>query len=171
MLSIDASKHWLEKDLAKHLLKFNVNGKDHGLLVESHERLLDVLRDRLGLKGTKEGCSTGDCGICAILINGKLVNSCLIFAIQARNKKILTVEALGTADNLHPLQRAFMKWNASQCGFCIPAMLLAAKNLLDQNPTPTDNEIREATSGILCRCTGYLKIFEAVKTAASEIRK
>lgn len=171
MLSIDASKRWLEKDLAKHLLKFNVNGKDHGLLVESHERLLDVLRDRLGLKGTKEGCSTGDCGICAVLINGKLVNSCLIFAIQARNKKILTVEALGTADNLHPLQRAFMKWNASQCGFCIPAMLLAAKNLLDQNPTPTDNEIREATSGILCRCTGYLKIFEAVKTAASEIRK
>lgn len=157
--------------MAKHLLKFNVNGKDHGLLVESHERLLDVLRDRLGLKGTKEGCSTGDCGICAVLMDGKLVNSCLIFAIQARNKKILTVEALGTADNLHPLQRAFMKWNASQCGFCIPAMLLAAKNLLDQNPTPTDNEIREATSGILCRCTGYLKIFEAVKTAASEIRK
>jgi len=157
--------------LAKHLLKFNVNGKDHGLLVESHERLLDVLRDRLGLKGTKEGCSTGDCGICAVLMDEKLVNSCLIFAIQARNKRILTVEALGTADNLHPIQRAFMKWNASQCGFCIPAMLLAAKNLLDQNPTPTDDEIREATSGILCRCTGYLKIFEAVKTAASEMRK
>ena len=157
--------------MAKHLLKFNVNGKDHGLLVESHERLLDVLRDRLGLKGTKEGCSTGDCGICAVLLDGKLVNSCLILAIQARNRKILTVEALGTAENLHPIQRAFMKWNASQCGFCIPAMLLAAKNLLDQNPSPTDYEIREATSGILCRCTGYLKIFEAVKTAASEMRK
>ena len=171
MHSIDALKSWLEKDLAKHLLKFNVNGKDHGLLVESHERLLDVLRDRLGLKGTKEGCSTGDCGICAVLLDGKLVNSCLILAIQARNRKILTVEALGTAENLHPIQRAFMKWNASQCGFCIPAMLLAAKNLLDQNPSPTDYEIREATSGILCRCTGYLKIFEAVKTAASEMRK
>lgn len=157
--------------MAKHLLKFSVNGKDHALVVESHERLLDVLRDRLGLKGTKEGCSTGDCGICAVLMDGKLVNSCLIFAIQARNKKIQTVEALGTADNLHPVQRAFMKWNASQCGFCIPAMLLAAKDLLNHNPSPTDDEIREATSGILCRCTGYLKIVEAVKTAASEMRK
>lgn len=157
--------------MAKHLLKFNVNGKDHALVVESHERLLDVLRDRLGLKGTKEGCSTGDCGICAVLIDGKLVNSCLILAIQARNKKIQTVEALGTAENLHPVQSAFMKWNASQCGFCIPAMLLAAKNLLDHNLSPTDDEIREATSGILCRCTGYVKIVEAVKTAASEMRK
>ena len=157
--------------MAKHLLKFSVNGKDHALVVESHERLLDVLRDRLGLKGTKEGCSTGDCGICAVLMDGKLVNSCLIFAIQARNKKIQTVEALGTADNLHPVQRAFMKWNASQCGFCIPAMLLAAKDLLDHNPSPTDDEIRRATSGILCRCTGYVKIVEAVQTAASEMRK
>ena len=157
--------------MAKHLLKFSVNGKDHALVVESHERLLDVLRDRLGLKGTKEGCGTGDCGICAVLMDGKLVNSCLIFAIQARNKKIQTVEALGTADNLHPVQRAFMKWNASQCGFCIPAMLLAAKDLLDHNPSPTDDEIREATSGILCRCTGYVKIVEAVQTAASEMRK
>ena len=152
-------------------MKFSVNGKDHALVVESHARLLDVLRDRLGLKGTKEGCSTGDCGICAVLMDGKLVNSCLIFAIQARNKKIQTVEALGTADNLHPVQRAFMKWNASQCGFCIPAMLLAAKDLLDHNPSPTDDEIREATSGILCRCTGYVKIVEAVQTAASEMRK
>ena len=157
--------------MAKHLLKFSVNGKDHALVVESHERLLDVLRDRLGLKGTKEGCGTGDCGICAVLMDGKLINSCLIFAIQARNKKIQTVEALGTADNLHPVQRAFMKWNASQCGFCIPAMLLAAKDLLDHNPSPTDDEIREATSGILCRCTGYVKIVEAVQTAASEMRK
>jgi len=157
--------------LAKHLLKFSVNGKDHALVVESHERLLDVLRDRLGLKGTKEGCGTGDCGICAVLMDGKLINSCLIFAVQARNKKIQTVEALGTADNLHPVQRAFMKWNASQCGFCIPAMLLAAKDLLDHNPSPTDDEIREATSGILCRCTGYVKIVEAVQTAASEMRK
>jgi carbon-monoxide dehydrogenase small subunit len=157
--------------LAKHLLKVNVNGKDHALVVESHERLLDVLRDRLGLKGTKEGCSTGDCGICAVLMDGHLVNSCLILAIQARNKKIETVEALGTPDKLHPVQQAFMKWNASQCGFCIPAMLLASKSLLDHNPSPTDAEIKEATSGILCRCTGYLKIFEAVKDAAAEMRK
>lgn len=157
--------------MSKHLLKFTVNGKDYALVVQSHERLLDVLRDRIGLKGTKEGCSTGDCGICAVLMNGKLVNSCLIFAIQARNKKILTIEGIGTAENLHPVQRAFMKWNASQCGYCIPAMILAAKDLLDKNPNPTEDEIKKATSGILCRCTGYVKIFEAVKTAAQEMKR
>lgn len=157
--------------MSKHLLKFNVNGKDHAIVVESHERLLDVLRDRLGLKGTKEGCSTGDCGICAVLMDGKLVNSCLVLAIQARNKKIVTIEGIGTAENLHPIQRAFMKWNASQCGYCIPAMILAAKNLLDHNPSPNEEEIRKATSGILCRCTGYVKIFEAIKEASREMRK
>jgi len=157
--------------LSKHLLKFTVNGKDHAIVVESHERLLDVLRDRLGLKGTKEGCSTGDCGICAVLMDRKLVNSCLVLAIQARNKKIVTIEGIGTAENLHPIQRAFMKWNASQCGYCIPAMILAAKNLLDNNPSPNEEEIRKATSGILCRCTGYVKIFEAIKEASREMRK
>jgi len=157
--------------LAKHLLKFTVNGKDHALVVESHERLLDVLRDRLGLKGTKEGCSTGDCGICGVLMDGKLVNSCLILAIQARNKHIETIEGIGTAEKLHPVQRAFMEWNASQCGFCIPAMILASKNLLDKNPNPTEGQIQTATSGILCRCTGYLKIVEAVKAAARDMEK
>jgi len=157
--------------LSKHLLKFTVNGKQHALVVQSHERLLDVLRDRLGLKGTKEGCSTGDCGICAVLMDGKLVNSCLIFAIQARNKEILTIEGLGTEENLHPIQRAFMKWNASQCGYCIPAMILASKELLDRKPNPTTEEIRKATSGIICRCTGYVKIFEAIKTAAAEMKE
>jgi aerobic-type carbon monoxide dehydrogenase small subunit (CoxS/CutS family) len=152
------------------LLKFNVNGKDHALMVESHERLLDVLRNRLGLKGTKEGCSTGDCGICAVLLDGRLVNSCLILAIQARNKRITTIEGIGTEEKLHPIQRAFMKWNASQCGYCIPAMILAAKNLLDKNPEPTEDEIKKATSGILCRCTGYVKIIEAVKTASQEMK-
>jgi len=156
--------------LSKHLLKFNVNGKDHALVVQSHERLLDVLRDRLGLKGTKEGCSTGDCGICGVLMDGRLVNSCLIFAIQARNKKIVTIEGIGTPEKLHPIQRAFVKWNASQCGYCIPAMILAAKDLLDRIPEPTTDEIRRATSGIICRCTGYLKIFEAVKTAAAQMK-
>jgi len=157
--------------LSKHLLKFSVNGKDHAVLVESHERLLDVLRDKLGLKGTKEGCSTGDCGICGVLMDGKLVNSCLIFAIQARNKKIVTIEGVGSAENPHPIQSAFMKWNASQCGYCIPAMILASKDLLEKNPNPTDAEIKRATSGIICRCTGYLKIFEAVKTAASQMKE
>ena len=156
--------------MSKHLLKFKVNGKSHALLVQSHERLLDVLRDRLGLKGTKEGCSTGDCGICAVLMDGKLVNSCLIFAIQARGKEILTIEGVGTQDNLHPIQRAFMKWNASQCGYCIPAMILAAKVLLEKNPDPSLEDIRRATSGIICRCTGYNKIFEAVRTAADGMK-
>jgi aerobic-type carbon monoxide dehydrogenase small subunit (CoxS/CutS family) len=155
--------------LSKHLLKFIVNGKEHALIVESHERLLDVLRDRLGLKGTKEGCSTGDCGICAVIMDGRLVNSCLVFAIQARNKKITTIEAIGTAEN--PLQREFIKWNAAQCGFCIPAMILASKNLLDHNPSPTDEEIKEATRGILCRCTGYHSIIRAVRAAALEMKK
>lgn len=157
--------------MAKHLLKFTVNGKDHALVVQSHERLLDVLRDRLELKGTKEGCSTGDCGICGVLMDGKLINSCLIFAIQARSKRIETIEGIGTAEKLHPLQRAFMEWNASQCGFCIPAMILASKNLLDKNSNPTEDQIRTATRGILCRCTGYLKVFEAVKAAAREMEK
>ncbi|MGA2973366.1 MAG: (2Fe-2S)-binding protein [Candidatus Bathyarchaeia archaeon] len=157
--------------MSKHLLKLTVNGKDYALVVQSHERLLDVLRDRLGLKGTKEGCSTGDCGICGVLMDEKLVNSCLIFAIQARNKKVVTIEGIGTAEKLHPLQRTFTEWNASQCGFCIPAMILASKNLLDKNPNPSEDQIRRATSGILCRCTGYLKIFEAVKAAAHEMEK
>jgi len=148
-----------------------VNGKDQALVVESHERLLDVLRDRLGLKGTKEGCSTGDCGICAVIMDGKLVNSCLVLAIQARNKKITTIEAIGTAENPHPLQRAFIKYNAIQCGFCIPAMILASKNLLDHNPSPTDEEIKEAIRGTLCRCTGYQSIIKAVKAAAIEMKK
>jgi carbon-monoxide dehydrogenase small subunit len=156
--------------LSRHLLKFTVNGKQHALVVQSHERLLDVLRDRLGLKGTKEGCGTGDCGICGVLMDGKLVNSCLIFAIQARNKEIVTIEGIGTAEKLHPIQRAFMKWNASQCGYCIPAMILAGKELLDRKPNPTTEEIRRATSGIMCRCTGYVKIFEAIRTAAAEMR-
>ena len=156
--------------MSKHLLKFSVNGKDYAVVVQSHERLLDVLRDKLGLKGTKEGCSTGDCGICAVLMDGKLVNSCLVLAIQARNKKIVTIEGIGSAEKPHPIQRAFMKWNASQCGYCIPAMILATKELLDKNPDPTTEDIKIATSGIICRCTGYLKIFEAVKTAAAEMR-
>ena len=160
----------MKRLLSKHLLKFTVNGKSHALVVQSHERLLDVLRDRLGLKGTKEGCSTGDCGICGVLMNEKLVNSCLIFAVQARGKRILTIEGIGTPEKLHPIQRAFMKWNASQCGFCIPAMILASKELLDRNSNPTIQEIKRATSGIICRCTGYQKIFEAIKTAASETK-
>ena len=156
--------------MAKHLVKFNVNGKDHALVVESSERLLDTLRDRLNLKGVKEGCGTGDCGACAVIMDGRLVNSCLVLAVQARDKKIITIEGVGTRERLHPVQKAIMKYNAAQCGFCIPAMVLAGKNLLDHNPAPSTEDIKEAISGVLCRCTGYYKLIEAIQEAASEVR-
>jgi len=152
--------------LAKHLVKLNVNGKDHALTVESTERLLDVLRERLNLKGVKEGCGTGDCGVCTVIIDGRLVNSCLVPAVQARNKRIVTIEGVGSREKLHPVQKAMMKYNAAQCGFCIPAVVLAGKNLLDHNPAPSRQEIKEAISGVLCRCTGYYKLIEAIKEAA-----
>mgnify|MGYP001046540119 FL=1 len=152
--------------MAKHLVKLNVNGKDHALTVESTERLLDVLRERLNLKGVKEGCGTGDCGVCTVIIDGRLVNSCLVPAVQARNKRIVTIEGVGTREKLHPVQKALMKYNAAQCGFCIPAVVLAGKNLLDHNPAPSRQEIKEAISGVLCRCTGYYKLIEAIKEAA-----
>lgn len=155
--------------MAKHLVRLNVNGKDHALVVESTERLLDVLRDRLNLKGVKEGCGTGDCGTCTVIMDGRLVNSCLVLAVQARDKKIVTIEGVGTRERLHPVQKAIMKYNAAQCGFCIPAMVLAGKNLLDHNPTPSREEIREEISGILCRCTGYYKLVEAIQEAAKEM--
>ena len=155
--------------MAKHLVKFNVNGKDHALVVESTERLLDVLRDRLNLKGVKEGCGTGDCGTCTIIMDGRLVNSCLMLAVQARDKKITTIEGVGTRERLHPVQKALMKYNAAQCGFCTPAMVLAGKNLLDHNSTPSKEEIKGAISGVLCRCTGYYKIVDAIYDAAKEI--
>ena len=152
--------------MAKHLVKLNVNGKDHALTVESTERLLDVLRERLNLKGVKEGCGTGDCGVCTVIIDGRLVNSCLVPAVQARNKRIVTIEGVGSREKLHPVQKAMMKYNAAQCGFCIPAVVLAGKNLLDHNPAPSRQEIKEAISGVLCRCTGYYKLIEAIKEAA-----
>lgn len=156
--------------MAKHLVKLNVNGKDHALVVESTERLLDVLRDRLNLKGVKEGCGTGDCGACAVIMDGRLVNSCLLLAVQARDKKIITIEGVGTRERLHPVQKAIMKYNAAQCGFCIPGMVLAGKNLLDHNQAPSAEDIKEAISGVLCRCTGYYKLIEAIQEAASEVR-
>ena len=155
--------------MAKHTIRLNVNGKDHALIVDSTERLLDVLRDRLNLKGVKEGCGTGDCGACTVIMDGHLVNSCLVLAVQARDKRITTIEGVGTREKLHPVQKAIMKYNAAQCGFCIPAMVLAGKNLLDHNPTPSREEIKEAISGVLCRCTGYYKLVISIQEAAGEM--
>lgn len=157
--------------MTNHLVKLNVNGKDHALLVESTDRLLDVLRDRLELKGVKESCGTGDCGACTVIMDGRLVNSCLVLAVQARDKRIVTIEGIGTRDKPHPVQKNIMKYNAAQCGFCIPAMALAGKNLLDHNPTPSRDEIKVAISGVLCRCTGYYKLIQAIEDTAKEVRE
>jgi carbon-monoxide dehydrogenase small subunit len=132
-------------------------------MVDSHDRLIDVLRDKLGLKGTKEGCGTGDCGTCVVIMNGRLVNSCLLLAMQARGSNITTVEGLSNEEALHPLQQAFIESGASQCGYCIPGMLVTAKHLLDINPKATEEDIKQAISGVLCRCTGYTKIIKAIK--------
>ncbi|MGI6553321.1 MAG: (2Fe-2S)-binding protein [Bacillota bacterium] len=141
-----------------------VNGKTIKLQVPPNIRLIDLLRDYLGLTGTKEACGEGECGACTVLVDGEPVNSCLMFALQARGKEILTIEGLGTFGQLHPLQTAFLEHGAVQCGFCTPGMLLSAKALLDKNPNPTRNEIKTAISGNLCRCTGYTKIVEAIES-------
>jgi len=147
-------------------LKINVNGKDHKLEVEDSMRLLDILRDELRLTGTKEGCAVGECGACTVIMNGDAVNSCLILATQANNSTIETVENLEKNDVLSNLQYAFVEEGAIQCGFCTPGMLMSAKALLDKTPHPTEEQIKEALEGNLCRCTGYVPILNAVKKAA-----
>ncbi len=147
-------------------IELRVNGQSFTILVKPQDLLVDVLRDQLGFTGTKKGCGTGECGACTILLDGKPVNSCLMPALRARNKDIITIEGLGTPEHLHPLQQAFIENAAVQCGFCAPGMLLSAKALLDANSHPTETEIRQAISGNLCRCTGYAKIVQAVKAAA-----
>jgi aerobic carbon-monoxide dehydrogenase small subunit len=147
-------------------IEITVNGVKHRLTVDAKERLLDVLRLRLGLTGAKEGCSEGECGACTVLLDGAAVNSCLVLAFQARGKEVITVEGLGGHENLSRLQQAFVDENAVQCGYCTPGMLMAAKALLLKNPDPSEAEIRQALAGNLCRCTGYTNIIKAVKTAA-----
>lgn len=152
--------------MKKCALSMVINGKKVELEVDPTATLVNVLRDQLGLTGTKKGCEQGDCGACTVIMNGKTVNSCLVLAVQAQGKEILTIEGLGTADHLHPLQEAFIEHGAVQCGYCTPGMLLSAKTLLDRNPHPQREDIKEALSGNLCRCTGYLQIIEAVEAAA-----
>jgi carbon-monoxide dehydrogenase small subunit len=150
-----------------------INGQDRRIEVRPNELLADVLRERLGLTGTKIGCEAGDCGACTVLINGKPTLSCLTLAIECEDKEILTIEGLGDAatGELHPLQRAFVEHYGVQCGFCTPAMILTAKALLDRNPNPNENEIREAINGVICRCTGYVQIVESILAAAEEMRE
>lgn len=147
------------------LIELTVNEKKYSLDVNPRKRLLDVLREDLELTGTKEGCSEGECGACTVIMNKRAVNSCMVFAVQARNKEIITVEGLEKNGELDALQRAFINKGAVQCGFCTPGMLMSCKSLLIKNPNPTEEEIKRAIEGNLCRCTGYNKIVEAVLEA------
>ena len=148
-----------------------INGDAVEYLCDGDETLLDVLRNRLGLTGAKEGCGTGDCGACSVLFNGRVSCSCLIFAPEANDAEIQTVEGLASGDQLHPLQECFLEGAALQCGICTPGFLVAAKALLDHNPRPTETEVRYGLAGNLCRCTGYDKIVRAVLEAAAQINE
>ena len=150
----------------KHPIQIAVNGEDYELSVEPHELLIDLLRERLNLTGTKEGCGTGDCGGCTVLVDGKPLNSCLTLALEVDGKDILTIEGVARGGELHPLQEAFIEEGAVQCGFCTPGMILAAKALLDENPSPSEEEIKRGIAGNFCRCTGYKKIIKAVQAAS-----
>jgi carbon-monoxide dehydrogenase small subunit len=147
-----------------------VNGQLESLQVEPDESLLAMLRERLDLTGAKEGCNEGECGACVVLLDGKAVNACLVLAAEADGREVTTIEGLGRAGALHPLQRAFLAHQAVQCGFCTPGMIMTAAALLRENPDPSEAEIRTALSGNLCRCTGYRQILDAVLTAAKEMR-
>jgi len=147
-----------------------VNGEPVDFLCEPRDSLLEVLRDRLGLTGSKEGCNNGNCGACNVIMDGRLVNSCCVLGVECREAEITTVEGIGRADGLTPLQSCFLEGAALQCGICTPGFLVSAKALLDQNPNPTEHEIRFWLAGNLCRCTGYDKIIRAVQDAAAQMR-
>lgn len=154
----------------KRIVELTINGEPRDMAVETCCSLLDALRDDVGLTGTKKGCDVGDCGACTVIVDGQPVNACLMLAVEAEGRTVETIEGLQpSVDTLHPLQDAFMRHGASQCGFCTPGILMMAKKLLDDNPRPTDEDIRFGLSGNICRCTGYTKIFDAIKSAALEM--
>jgi carbon-monoxide dehydrogenase small subunit len=155
----------------KHHVTTTLNGNAVEFLCETQQTLLDVLRDELHLTGTKEGCASGDCGACSVTVDGRLVCSCLMLGVEARDKKIETIEGMAVGDRLHVLQQKFLEHAALQCGICTPGMLIAAKSLLEGNPDPSEEQVRFGLAGNLCRCTGYNKIVEAVLAAAVELRR
>ncbi|RJX29569.1 MAG: (2Fe-2S)-binding protein [Desulfarculus sp.] len=156
--------------MAKQTIELRVNGDRYEVAVDPWRTLAEVLREELRLTGTKIGCNQGDCGACTVLLDGRSVSSCLTLAVEAHQREITTIEGLAPSpDHLHPLQQAFVQHGAVQCGFCTPGMILAAKHLLENNPQPTEQEIRRGLGGNLCRCTGYNKIVEAVQAAAQEL--
>lgn len=152
----------------KRLMTLTVNGVPYEIAVEPRQSLLQVLREELHLTGTKEGCSEGECGACTVLLDGQTVDSCLIFGLEAQGREVVTIEGVAQGDQLHPVQHAFAEYGGVQCGFCTPGMILSAKALLESNPQPTEAEIRQSISGNLCRCTGYVKIVEAIQAAARQ---
>jgi len=154
-----------------YLINLKINGETYELNVKPNTLLLDLIRDEIGLTGTKRGCDTGECGACTVLIEGKAVNSCLVLAVEADGKNIITIEGLTKNGKLHPIQEAFIEEGAVQCGFCTPGMILSAKALLDRDLNPTEEEIKKAIAGNLCRCTGYTKIIKAIKAAAKKMKK
>jgi carbon-monoxide dehydrogenase small subunit len=147
----------------KHPIRLKVNGDVYELSVDSNEILIDVLRNRLDLTGTKEGCGAGDCGACTVMIDGRSVNSCLMLAVEAEGRDILTIEGVAKDGKLDPVQKAFIDEGAIQCGFCTPGMVLSTKALLEENPYPTEEDIRKSIAGNICRCTGYQKIVRAIQ--------
>jgi carbon-monoxide dehydrogenase small subunit len=155
----------------KRVLTCTVNGTDHTVLADTRDTLLELLRDRIGLTGTKEGCGNGNCGTCTVLMDGATVNACLILALEAPGREIVTIEGLSEGGQMHPIQEALVEHGGTQCGFCTPGIVLSAKALLDANPQPTEADIRHAIAGNLCRCTGYGKIVEAIAAAAITMRE
>ena len=151
-------------------IRFILNGKSYELSVQPWRTLLELIREELTLTGTKEGCSLGECGACTVIMGGKTVNSCLVPAVEADNQEITTIEGLADGDKLHPIQEAFVKESGMQCGFCTPGMIMSAKALLDKNPSPSEEEIREEIAGNFCRCTGYTKIIESVQAASASMK-
>jgi carbon-monoxide dehydrogenase small subunit len=156
----------VSETMEKRLVRLRVNGEEHDVAIAPNETLVEVLREKLELTGTKSGCGEGACGACTVLLDGKPVRSCLTLAFEAQGKEIVTIEGVAQGAELHPVQKAFIEHGAIQCGFCSPAMILTGKALLDENPHPTEEQVRRAISGVVCRCTGYAKIVEAVLAAA-----
>jgi len=162
-------KHELDREVERQVVALDVNGERRELLLPVHKTLLEVLREDMQLTGTKHGCELGECGTCTVLVDGQPQLSCLVLPLQVEGRAITTVEGLASGSTLHPLQQAFAELGAAQCGYCTPGILLASKSLLESNPKPSRDEIREALAGNLCRCTGYIKILQAVELAAERM--
>lgn len=172
MILINHNYHNYQRSIkrVKMKLKFKLNGKEAEVTIEPNTRLIDLLREKFDLTGTKEGCGVGECGACTILMNGRAVNSCLILAAQVNDSEIVTIEGIAEGELLTSLQKNFLSYGAVQCGFCIPGMVLSASALLDKKPSPTEEEIKDAIAGNLCRCTGYKQIIEAIKETAKNLK-